>query len=399
MIINKNNMNKKIIKIIFVVLILYLFIFIFIFVKNLQNNSQNNDLDNDLDNKPEIIIPEKLSPSEELLSQMTLEEKVGQMLMFGFSGTEPDYYINEMIAERNIGGIILMGHNIQNREQLKTLIKNLQLKSSSTNLEIPLFIAVDQEGGGVLRVKVDGVSEFTAQSDIKNKEQALMVAINRGRELKDLGINLNFSPVLDYITNEKSFLYSRTFQEDLAKTAEFGSAMVQGYQEYIISSPKHFLGHPDSIIDPHASIVISDFSLEEIIERINIFKKVYTESSPSMIMISHIIYNNIDIENPCSLSKKCINNWLKEEAKFSPSIIITDAMEMGAIQNKYTNSEAAILAIKAGNDILLYTRDFEKQKEAYNSIINAISSGEIDIEQINNSVLKILELKKSYFDF
>ncbi len=376
--------NKKITKIIFIILI---FLVIFILIKNRQ--------DNGLDNKTKIITLEQLNP-EEMLSQMTLEEKVGQMLIVGFWGMEPDYYINKMINERNIGGVILMKYNIQNREQLKNLIKNLQLKSNTTNPEIPLFIAVDQEGGEISRVKVDGVSEFTAQSEIKNKEQALKVALNRARELKELGINVNFSPILDYITNKKSFLYSRTFQENLDKTGEFGSAMIEGYREYIISVPKHFLGHPDSSIDPHSSDVYSDFSLEQILERIKLFRRVSADVSPVMMMTSHVIYNNIDSKNPCSLSKECTEHWLKEEARFSSSVIITDDMEMGAIQNKYTNSEAAVMAIKAGNDILLYTSSPEKQAEAYNSVIGAINNGEIDIQQINNSVLKILKLKKKY---
>lgn len=403
----KNIANKNISRFFYIVIVLSIFIFSYISLADYKSNkllsepesNQTEQVDDKLNDNPDKNLeeaPKEPSPSEKLLSQMTLEEKVGQMFVVGFTGTEPDYYIEKMISKRNIGGIILMSRNILNKEQLISLTNNLQLKSQTTNLKIPLIIATDQEGGEIIRVKVEGVSEFRAQADIETKEQALTIALNRGKELKDLGINTNFSPVLDYIDNNKSFLYSRTFEKDLNKTSELGSAMIKGYQNYIISAPKHFLGHPNLITDPHISNVISDFSLKEITDRINIFKNVNIESSPGMVMTSHITYNNIDPKNPCSLSKACVTTWLKEKANLSSSVIITDAMEMGAISNSYANSEAAVMAIKAGNDILLYTRYPEKQAEAYDAIVEAVNIKEIDIAQINASVLKILELKMKY---
>lgn len=401
--------NKKGAKIILSIIVLVLLFLSFLILIKSQtpkpgprpNNNESSQSDDNLNNKPdkepEQEPHQEPSPAEKLLSQMTLEEKVGQMLIVGFTGIEPDYYIDRMISKRNIGGVILMKHNILNREQLIALTNSLQLKSADTNLKIPLFIATDQEGGEIVRIRVTGVSEFSAQSSIKNKEQAFKVALNRGKELADIGVNTNFSPVLDYISDEKSFLYSRTFQESPSKTSELGSAMVEGYQEHIISSPKHFLGHSDTVTDPHSSLVISNFSLEDIEERINIFKSVNKEASPAMLMTSHISYTNIDAQHPCSLSKKCISEYLKNDAKLSPdTVIITDAMEMGAIANNYSTSEAAIMAINAGNDILLYTRNPETQAEAYEAVVAAVENSKISISQIDDSVLKILNLKMRY---
>ncbi len=405
----KEALGKKRGKIILTIIILALLILSFVILSKSQitkpeaqtNNTDSGQADDNLNNKPDKEpsqeVPQEPSPAEKLLSQMTLEEKVGQMFIVGFKGTEPDYYIDKMISQRNIGGVILMGHNIISRQQLIALTNSLQLKSASTNLKIPLFIATDQEGGEVVRVRVAGVSEFSAQANIKNKEQAFKVASNRGEELADLGINTNFSPVLDYISDEKSFLYSRTFQESPDETSELGSAMIEGYQEHIISSPKHFLGHSDTVTDPHSSLVISNFSLDDIMERVNIFKKINEKSPPAMLMTSHITYTNIDSKTPCSLSKKCINNYLKDAAHFSAdSLVITDAMEMGAIANNYSTSEAAVMAIGAGNDILLYTRNPEKQAEAYEAIVKAVNNKEIALDQIDTSVLKILKLKMRY---
>jgi len=258
-----------------------------------------------------------------------------------------------------------------------------------------MFISVDQEGGLVSRVQLDGISELTAQSDIKSSEQAYTVADKRAKELKQLGVNINYSPVVDYVKNENSFLYERTFRGNIDSVGGFASEMVRGYQNNgLISVIKHFLGHPDTNIDPHLSALEADFTNQEIMDRIKIFRRVIADVSPYMVMTSHVIYKNIDSETPCSLSKKCIQEWLRNESRFGSGIVITDDMEMGAIQDKYSNTEAAVMAIKAGNDILLYTSTPEKQAEAYNAIIEAVNNNEIKVEQINDSVLKILKLKK-----
>ena len=332
---------------------------------------------------------------EEMLIDMSLEDKVGQMLMVGFWGIEPDYYINKMINQRNVGGVILMKYNFDNQEQAKNLINTLQQKSLDTDPGIPMFISVDQEGGLVSRVQLDGISELTAQSDIKSSEQAYTVADKRAKELKQLGININYSPVVDYVKNENSFLYERTFRGNIDSVGGFASEMVRGYQNNgLISVIKHFLGHPDTNIDPHLSVLEADFTNQEIMDRTKIFRRVIADVSPYMVMTSHVIYKNIDSETPCSLSKKCIQEWLRGESRFGSGIVITDDMEMGAIQDKYSNAEAAVMAIKAGNDILLYTSTPEKQAEAYDAIIEAVNNNEINVEQINDSVLKILKLKK-----
>ena len=129
---------------------------------------------------------------EEILSQLSIEQKVGQMFMIGFWGTEPDYYVTKWINERNLGGVILFSYNIKDKEQVKTLIENLQELSKQTEPAIPLFIAVDQEGGVVSRLKVDGVSELTDQPSINSFDVAYSVGKRRGSELVELGFNMNF---------------------------------------------------------------------------------------------------------------------------------------------------------------------------------------------------------------
>ena len=151
------------------------------------------------------------------LKGWTLKQKIGQLMMVNFNGTEPDYYVNKMILERNLGGVILMGANIKDNDQVKVLTNALQYNTTVNEKQIPLFIAIDQEGGQVARLKdVNSV----AQKDLNSEEQAQKIAKNRGEQLKNLGININFSPVLDFSDNNKSFIYNRTFQKDLNQSIQ-----------------------------------------------------------------------------------------------------------------------------------------------------------------------------------
>jgi len=332
---------------------------------------------------------------EQMLETMTLEDKVGQMLMVGFWGTEPDYYISKMINERNIGGVILMKYNFADSEQTKILINKLQTMSMETNPGIPLFISVDQEGGIVSRVKVDGVEEFTSQPDIKTAEQAYSVAEKRAKELMTLGININLSPVLDVISNQESFLYNRVFRGDLDNFSTLGQSMINGYHSGgIIAVPKHFPGHDNSSVDSHQDLPTIYMTKTELDNRLQPFKEIIEKSNPKMLMVGHVVYQNID-NDPASLSNIFIRDILKKQLGYN-GIIITDDMEMGALINNFSNIEAAVKAIQAGNDILLYTSTPEDQAEAYNAIIQAANDGKISIEQINASVLKILKLKKEF---
>ncbi|MBT6691025.1 beta-N-acetylhexosaminidase [Candidatus Parcubacteria bacterium] len=334
-----------------------------------------------------------LDPGQ-MLENMTLEDKVGQMLMVGFWGPKPDYYISKMINQRNIGGVILMKYNFVNQGQTKELIDTLQEMSLETNPGIPLFVSVDQEGGVVSRLKIKGVEEFTPQAEIDSEEQAYATAVARAKELKALGINVNYSPVLDIIDNFNSFLYNRVFRGSLEHISVLAQSMVTGYQDNdIIAVPKHFPGHDNGSIDSHQDLPTVYITKTELGNSLQPFKDVIRESEPKMIMVGHIVYENIDKGNPSSLSKVFIQDILKDQLGYN-GVVITDDMEMGALINNYSNVEAAVKAIQAGNDILLYTSTPEKQAEAYNAIIQAVNDGEISMEQIDASVLKILKLKK-----
>ena len=346
-------------------------------------------LDSDIKQEREEII--QLKNSEKLLTEMTLEEKVGQMFIMGFWGTEPDYYITKMIQERNIGGVILFKYNIQDSVQLTKLSSDLQTLSK----KIPLLISIDQEGGVVSRLDTSIVSEITAQSEITKERDAYNISKKRAKELKALGITMNFSPVLDNIQKQDSFLYDRVFRNDISL---LGNAMISGYSDgEIVAVPKHFPGHPDDTTDSHKGLPEVNISEAEFDQYASQFKEVILNEDTQAMMVGHILFKQIDSANPSSLSSKIITEILREKYGFK-GVVMTDDMQMGALTESLSISEASVKAVTAGNDILIYSGEPEEQAQAYNAIISAVKSGTLSEERINESVLRILTLKSQIFN-
>ncbi len=340
-------------------------------------------VENDILTSNEDIVLESVD-----ISQMTLEEKVGQLFIFGFWGTEPDYYISKMIEERYIGGVILLGYNIGDTEELKILTNDLQEMSKT-----PLFISIDQEGGVVSRIKQPMVSETTPQTEITTYEEAYRIARNRGSELKEYGINMNFSPVVDIIDSENSFLYNRVFREN---HMELAGAMIDGYNDSgIIAVLKHYPSHDNNSIDPHERLSTVNLERNDIDSNLDIFKKLFSNSEVKALMVGHILLPKIS-EDPASLSKIFVTDILRDELGFN-GISITDDIQMKALRNTYSIKEATLKAILSGNDILLFTGIPEEQAEAYNTILNAVESGDIAESIIDDKVKRIMQLKETIF--
>jgi beta-N-acetylhexosaminidase len=324
-------------------------------------------------------------------NELTLEQKVGQLFMIGFQGTEPNYYLKKMISERNIGGVLLLKYNVPEREQTIKLIQDIQKLSTQNGCNTSLFISIDQEGGLVERIKYDSVEEHKAQKDITSLEDAYQVAYNRGVELKKLGININYSPVVEHITDEKSFLYKRVFRTDNPnQSALYAREMIKGYTDAgIIAVPKHYPGHTNNSVDSHGDLPQENINEEELKQLVNSFDSIMP-ANPSIIMTSHVMYPEIDSLYPATLSKTIID-YLDYSG-----IIISDDMEMKAIADNYTLEKACVIALKSGVDILMFSSTPEKQANAYNAIIKAVKEGEISEELINQKVDKIIALKKKF---
>ena len=358
------------------------------------NNSITNDEKENINGTDEIMREEK-EPIDDKINSMTLDEKIGQMIITGFNGSEYNDDMDRLINEYKVGGVILFARNIEDSNQMIELTRALQ----ENNNNIPLFISIDEEGGRASRLP-DDVEKFPSAFTIGliNDQQT---AYENGKEigytLKRLGINLDYAPVLDIYSNENNTVIGdRAFSKEESIVSTMGIATMEGIEDAdIIPVVKHFPGHGDTEVDSHYGLPIVYKTLEELrnFEFIPFVKAI--ESGCDVIMVSHIILNEVDSSNPASLSKIVISDLLRKDLEFD-KVVITDDMSMGAITSIMSIEEACIKSIEAGCDILLLGNAYEEIEQVINSIKLKLYNGEISEEQINKSVKRILELKKKY---
>ncbi len=331
-----------------------------------------------------------------LATPLSLKQKVGQLFMVGIPGTTIDATAHALLTQYYVGGIFLLGKNIESPQQLLSLTTTAQHQALYADNAIPLFIATDQEGGEASRISF-GAHAATPQSAITDTIQAYILARERGEALKQLGINTNFSPVVDSIHSSSSFLFPRTFHVPDNQIASLASAMIRGYQEAgIIAVAKHFPGHTDQAQDPHLTASYSAVSTTTLQENEQPFQKLIAISHPLMMMVDHVIYTHIDPQNPASMSPTIIRT-LRTDMGYQ-NIIITDDMEMAAVTQHTTSlSDAVIQALKAGADIVLlsgFTVSPQEHEAVIQAVQNAVQNGIISESTLNQKVERILEIKK-----
>lgn len=347
--------------------------------------------------KEEIKKEETKEPSleERVLSRMndmTLEEKIGQLLVIDYQGeTEYPVALDNLLHTVKPGGFILFKSNFSTVEGTKDLIK--KIKETGTD---PLFIGVDQEGGKVQRMLglEKEVSVIPSMYDVgRTKDPHLSKEVARvvAEELRVLGINLNFAPVLDIYSNpQNTVIGTRSFGSDVETVSTMGLSFAEGLQENgVIPVVKHFPGHGDTEADSHFDLPVVTKGKEELLQFEWIPFQKAIENDIGIIMIGHLMVPNIDESAPASLSKTLITDVLKGELGFD-GLVVTDALNMGAITNNYTQEEILRLALNAGVDLLLMPT---KPSEAVQQIKKMVETGEISKERIEDSVRKILTLK------
>lgn len=342
---------------------------------------------------PEEEVNEKDLWVEEQLSEMTIEEKIGQMLIVSDTTTTLDEDLLNNLNTVKPGGFILFSDNIKSYEQTKKLIEDINSTS-----DIPMFISIDQEGGRVLRIKKLSDAKVTNIPSMYHlgltKDTKLSYEVGKvvGEELRVFGINMNFAPVLDIYSNkENTVIGDRSFGTTSDLVSKMALSFAEGQESTgIISVYKHFPGHGNTSEDSHYTLPVITKTKEELM---NLELKPFIEAinnGADVIMIGHLAVPSITKDDtPASLSKEIITDLLKNELGYN-GLVITDALNMDALTNEYTEEEIYINAINAGVDILLMP-DFDN--ETIEIITNAIANGTIAIEEIDNSVEKILELK------
>ena len=340
-----------------------------------------------------------------------LKDKIGQMLVIGFRGAETntDSYIIKTIKELNIGGVILFDRdnpskgeiqrNIVSPEQTKELINSIKNASSD------IFVSIDAEGGHVNRLKTKYGFENIPSAEEMGKlsiEDVKSYGLSLGKTLKDIGINMDFAPVVDVNINPMNPVIGyleRSFSEDPEKVYEYSSAFIEGLHENeIISAIKHFPGHGSSEDDSHLGVVDITETYNEI--ELIPYKRLIEDGYSDIVMTAHIFNKNIDEDNPATLSSKFLKEILRNELNFN-GVIISDDMQMGAIVNNYGYAEAIIKAINAGCDMLIISNNGDEYnelapKQAVDAIFNAVKNGEISEDQINESYNRIQKLKENY---
>lgn len=333
---------------------------------------------------------------EDFVNKMTLDEKIGQMIVAGFNGTDVNEELINLVNTNKVGGVILFKRNIETSEQLKKLNNNID----GLNKEIPLFISVDEEGGRVNRLPSD-MENFSSAREVglkNDKDYAYNNGKSIGESLKVTGFNMNYAPVLDIFSNPKNTVIGdRAFGSDVETVSTMGIATMKGIEEEgIISVIKHFPGHGDTSVDSHYGLPIVYKTLEEL-ENFELipFKKAIKEGCKA-IMVSHILLDKIDKQNPSSMSETVVTDILREQLGFD-GVVITDDMEMGAITENFTVEDACVQSIIAGCDIVLIGSGNESIYNTIQAIKDSILNGKITEERINESVVRIIKLKNEYF--
>lgn len=342
--------------------------------------------------------PEK-SPAEELLEQMTLEEKVYQMFfvtpeqLTGVgTATAAGETTKKALEDYPVGGIIYFAKKLEDREQTVRMLNHVQSYS-----EIPLFLGVDEEGGTVSRVAANGNMGTTVFPDMLSvgssgdSGKAYDVGYTIGTECMELGFNLDFAPVADvYFNSANKVIGSRAFSTEAETVAEMVEACVKGFQDAgMLCTLKHFPEHGDTLTDSHYGAAATEKTLEELrTEEFLPFERGI-EAGADFVMVGHILTPRITDATPATLSEEVIS-VLRDELGFE-GVIITDAMNMGAITEYYSSGNAAIAAIEAGIDMILDPADFHAAAEG---VFSALESGILTEDRIDESVLRILQIKQ-----
>ena len=338
------------------------------------------------------------------LEEMTLEEKVAQLFII-----QPEAILDvgtavaagdatrEAIDKYPVGGFIYFGENLQSKEQTREMLHNVQAYSTERT-GFPAFLSVDEEGGTVARVAGTGnfdVPDIGDMADIGaagDVDAAKQVGEDIGSYLAELGFNLDFAPVADVLSNpENTVVRKRSFGSDPELVSDMAIAVSDGLEEKgLLSAYKHFPGHGATSADTHKGYAYTDKTLEEL-EACELipFQRCIADGA-KIIMAAHISVPNVTGDDtPTSLSKTMVTDILREKMGYT-GLVVTDAMNMGAITEEYTSAEAAVKALQAGVDVVLMPENYQ---QSYQGVLDAVADGTLTEERIDESVTRILTVK------
>ncbi|MWC28592.1 beta-N-acetylhexosaminidase [Paenibacillus sp. MMS18-CY102] len=331
--------------------------------------------------------------------QWSLKEKAGQLFIFGFHGYEPDEAVLAHIAEYGLGGVIYFSRNVQSAQQVHALSAALHQAAEQAGRP-QLLVSIDQEGGMVSRI-VDGVTLMPGNMAIGatgSEQAARETARICGEELLKLGINVNFAPCLDVNNNpDNPVINVRSYSDHPDVVGRLGVAAVQGYTEAgVAATVKHFPGHGDTAVDSHQDmpVIPHDRKRLDAIELVPF--KAAIAAGVDVIMTAHIAMPTLEPSGvPATLSPAVLTGLLREELGYDGAII-TDCLEMKAIDDGFGPERGAVMALQAGADLVLVCHTYEKQRRAVESVVAAVERGELSEQRLEESLARVMALKAKY---
>lgn len=374
------------------------FIILFIFIITILTGCFNNKKVSNKDFE-KLSIEEKVNYK---MDNLSIDEKIAQMLIVYYIGDEYDENLSNIIKEVKPGGFILMSDNITTYDRTLNFVKGMQNDS-----DIPMIISTDEEGGSVQRIKgirdisVTDIPYMYYLGQTKDKNLAYKVGEIIANELRTIGVNLTYAPVMDIYSNpNNTVIGKRSFGSDPNTVYDMATSLKNGIEDNLVNTCiKHFPGHGDTETDSHFEIPIINKTLDEL-ENSDLLPFIKSINDTNMIMVGHIALPKITNSSiPASLSKEIVTDLLKNKYNYK-GLVITDALNMGSLTNNYSDKEIYTMAINAGVDLLLMPNG---SKNAIKYIKEAIDDEEMDINTINESVRKILtykysNIKENYLD-
>lgn len=374
------------------------FIILFIFIITILTGCSNNKKVSNKDFE-KLSIEEKVNYK---MDNLSIDEKIAQMLIVYYIGDEYDENLSNIIKEVKPGGFILMSDNITTYDRTLNFVKGMQNDS-----DIPMIISTDEEGGSVQRIKgirdisVTDIPYMYYLGQTKDKNLAYKVGEIIANELRTIGVNLTYAPVMDIYSNpNNTVIGKRSFGSDPNTVYDMATSLKNGIEDNLVNTCiKHFPGHGDTETDSHFEIPIINKTLDEL-ENSDLLPFIKSINDTNMIMVWHIALPKITNSSiPASLSKEIVTDLLKNKYNYK-GLVITDALNMRSLTNNYSDKEIYTMAINAGVDLLLMPNG---SKNAIKYIKEAIDDEEIDINTINESVKKILtykysNIKENYLD-
>jgi beta-N-acetylhexosaminidase len=325
-----------------------------------------------------------------------IRRHIGQLLLTGFAGTQIPPELRSLAREFDLGGVILFARNVEAPEQ----VAELALSTQELAQELPLWFAVDQEGGRVARLR-EGFTRWPAMATLgRAQDEKLAVRFARAlaHELTAVGITLDFTPVLDVLTNPKNpAIGDRALSDNAEDVARLGRAIIDTLQSQgIAASGKHFPGHGDANVDSHNEMPICDLPPDRLDAVELVPFRAAIDAKVAFMLTAHLLFPALDQEFPATLSTRIVTGLLRDTMKFEGAVL-TDDLDMGAIATRYPIEDAVVQTIAAGVDgLLICGTDYDKKAQALEALIRAVEEERLPLKRVEDAITRMRVAKERF---